>query len=650
MKIVRTTKPLARAALGLSALLGFVSSTTQAQMTVSSLNGPVTQTEANSYKTWLATQTPIKDNTGDNLAHHTGAQGIDSIGLMYEVTGDQALLDTYVKWTDAIIAGRDDQVNGLHAIAWTGKVEPIWSVGKNADGTAVASTNGEQGLVMEHALYCAVLILRNPAIWSTTVPSGDPFGFGATYKQRALKYVAMCDQSYASFLIKWFQTNGQWRFPAQSTGYNGSTWYGSPLPWNQQMMENMGLIRLVDCHLILGDNPTLVSQYNTIVQTSVSWFLNTGVTAATYQSHPGYWWGYVIERADHTTVEDTGHGDFDLWGLFMAYETGRYGISDAVMTKFANNLHYAIYTGSVFNQNVDGTNASTQTNLQMHWMPLEKFDPAMYAIIGNADLSNAASTGVYFGRLMWEKNQRYQAFSVDSMTGPRTVAAGGSTSYTLLVSPLGGARGTVNLSVSGAPTGVTATLSPASVNLTTSTGATSTLNVTTTTTTTAAGTYTLTITGSNGTVSHPETVTLTVSKPTAVTLEAESLAYTTSGQTVTTGADTNASGGVVAYLNATGTAQYVEFTTTSLPAGTYQLQFRYKRNTSRGQHTIKIDGTQVGGTIDEYATTSGYTTVTAGTVTYATAGTHKLRLTVTGKNAASGSYVLAPDCFTFVGQ
>ena len=111
-----------------------------------------------------------------------------------------------------------------------------------------------------------------------------------------------------------------------------------------------------------------------------------------------------------------------------------------------------------------------------------------------------------------------------------------------------------------------------------------------------------------------------------------------------------ASGGVVAYFNATGTSQWVEFTTPSIGAGTYQVKFQYKHNTGRGQHTLTVDGTQVGGTIDEYATSSGYVQVTVGNTTLFTNGTHKIRLTVTGKNSSSSAYTLAPDSFSFIGQ
>ncbi|HXB21608.1 MAG TPA: hypothetical protein VNV88_09515 [Candidatus Solibacter sp.] len=99
-------------------------------------------------------------------------------------------------------------------------------------------------------------------------------------------------------------------------------------------------------------------------------------------------------------------------------------------------------------------------------------------------------------------------FSVSATPASQTVTQGASTSYTATVGAINGFTGTVNLSVSGLPTGATATLNPTSV---TNSG-NSTLNVTTSTTT-PAGTYTLTITGTSGAVSHSTTVTLIVQGP-----------------------------------------------------------------------------------------------------------------------------------------
>jgi len=124
---------------------------------------------------------------------------------------------------------------------------------------------------------------------------------------------------------------------------------------------------------------------------------------------------------------------------------------------------------------------------------------------------------------------------------------------------------------------------------------------------------------------------------------------TGSGATVSTSADTNASGGIVEFLNSTAAGQSMTLTTPTTVAGTYQVQLTYKSNTTRGQHTVKVDGVQVGGTVDQYATTSSYLTVTLGNATLA-AGTHTIVMTVTGKNAASSNFILTADKFTFVGQ
>ena len=59
---------------------------------------------------------------------------------------------------------------------------------------------------------------------------------------------------------------------------------------------------------------------------------------------------------------------------------------------------------------------------------------------------------------------------------------------------------------------------------------------------------------------------------------------------------------------------------------------------------------QVGGTVDQYATTSTYPTATLGNVTFGTAGTHTIVLTVTGKNSAATQFYITADKFTFVGQ
>jgi hypothetical protein len=143
--------------------------------------------------------------------------------------------------------------------------------------------------------------------------------------------------------------------------------------------------------------------------------------------------------------------------------------------------------------------------------------------------------------------------------------------------------------------------------------------------------------------------TYTFGSPPTFNFEAENLSPTGTGATVSISDDPNASGGVLEFLNSTAVGQSMTLTTPSIPAGTYQMQLRYKENTTRAQHNVKVDGIQVGGTIDQYSTTAGYVTVTLGNVVLAT-GTHSIVLTVTGKNSASTEFYITADKFTFVGQ
>jgi Zn-dependent metalloprotease len=97
-------------------------------------------------------------------------------------------------------------------------------------------------------------------------------------------------------------------------------------------------------------------------------------------------------------------------------------------------------------------------------------------------------------------------FSVSLAPGAATVAPGSSTTATVSTATTGGSAQPVALSVSGAPTGVTATVSPSSVT----SGGSATLTVAVAATA-AAGSYTLTVTGSGTSSTQAATFALTVS-------------------------------------------------------------------------------------------------------------------------------------------
>ncbi|MFD0272975.1 glycosyl hydrolase family 18 protein [Kitasatospora sp. NPDC127111] len=96
-------------------------------------------------------------------------------------------------------------------------------------------------------------------------------------------------------------------------------------------------------------------------------------------------------------------------------------------------------------------------------------------------------------------------FSVAASPNSGTVTAGSSTSATITTAVTAGSAQSVSLAVTGAPAGVTATVTPGSVTA----GGTATLTITTTAATTP-GSYPLTVTGNAPSGSHTANYTLTV--------------------------------------------------------------------------------------------------------------------------------------------
>ncbi|MEM3697104.1 MAG: CARDB domain-containing protein [Candidatus Bathyarchaeia archaeon] len=100
-------------------------------------------------------------------------------------------------------------------------------------------------------------------------------------------------------------------------------------------------------------------------------------------------------------------------------------------------------------------------------------------------------------------------FSISASPSSVTIQQGSSGSSTITVTSINGFNQPVQLSVSGAPSGVTATLSPSQVTPPAGGTATSTLTVSVSTTATT-GSYTLTVTGTSGALNHNTYVSLEI--------------------------------------------------------------------------------------------------------------------------------------------
>src|SRR5579862_9921863 len=204
-------------------------------------------------------------------------------------------------------------------------------------------------------------------------------------------------------------------------------------------------------------------------------------------------------------------------------------------------------------------------------------------------------------------------FSLSATPGSNSVVQGKSTSYTVNAGAIGSFSGSVGLSVSGLPSGATASLSPTSVT----TSGSSTLSVATTTST-AAGSYALTITGKSGSLSHTASVTLVVTSappPANFALTAgpasDSVVQGSKATYTATVTGQNGFTGNVA-LSVTGapTGATASFSPASIStSGSSTLTVSTTALTAAGSYTLTITGTS--GSITQHATV-GLTVTDAG--------------------------------------
>lgn len=181
-------------------------------------------------------------------------------------------------------------------------------------------------------------------------------------------------------------------------------------------------------------------------------------------------------------------------------------------------------------------------------------------------------------------------FTLSASPSSLTVTQGSSGSSTITVNPSGGFTGSVTLSASGLPSGVTASFG---TNPTTSTS-----SVTFTASSTATtGTSTVTITGTSGSLTHTSTISLTVN---ATATPNFSLSASPSSLTVKQGTSGSST---ITVTDSGGFTGSVTLSTSALPSGvtasfgtnpttsTSVLTFTASSTATTGTSTITITGT-----------------------------------------------------------
>jgi len=456
--------------------------------------------------------------TGHNAwADGDGGRDLEAMGDMFIVSSNMTILNLMISWADTCASERNDLMaatNGGQRVMWTGLIDkvwcPNWPTDTNDDQSQYCGCETED--VIGHMAFCAKLILQNPGIWNLTVPDGDPYGYGATYLQRATNYLATSDAANNEYFLKWFIQPGTGLIVAPTN----AAWVAldeNVNAINRQMMFTSGFQRLAEAHELLNDNPTLAAEYNAIVQTNINVCLSGMIHFDPYTTNgqPVYDWGYypTSDAPEATEI----HAEYDMIGVWRAFNNPSYGLTLAPLVPFANTMADVIYLGTnTFAGNVDGT-GGTQSPIYSGWLWTADWNPQVYNIVAGAAYTNGWYTGSpdIDAAILFMKNRRYLEFAVTPATSSQSVDAGSVGTYPLAISPMGGFSNTVSLAVNGLPANTTASFTATAVNCGALNVCSSNVTLSVqTSSSTPAGNYVLSIVSSSGAVSHTNTVSLAV--------------------------------------------------------------------------------------------------------------------------------------------
>jgi hypothetical protein len=393
----------------------------EAALIIESLDGPVTTNEIKAFKAFMQRQTPPRtpwDSSHNAWAFGSGGRNLEALGMMYEVSGDMEILNQMISWSDQCVSQRNDLMsatNGGQRVMWTGKIDKVWC--PEAPTVRNAKYAGcETEDVIAHIIYCAKLILQHPALWKTTVPDGNSYGYGVTYLDRAKSYIAKCDEANDDYFLKWFVEPGTKLIRSPTNQPVWKAINNNVDAINRQMMFDGGYQRLAECHEILGDNPERVKQYDDVVKASVTECI-AGIknfAPRVVNGHMVYNWHYF--PWSKTNSESVGHAAYDVLGIYRASLRRVYGVSLTDVTPLANTVVYVIAKGSnTFAATVDGKGSSGNYMLG-EWIVLADWNPAVYDLVAKAAIASGryANNANLTAHILWLKHRR--AAGVSSTT------------------------------------------------------------------------------------------------------------------------------------------------------------------------------------------------------------------------------------------
>ena len=370
-----------------------------ASYAIDSLDGDITANEITSFNNSVNGLNPGTNNYNNDMAtHYTGVR-LQGMNRMYEATGNLTTLGDCIRFCDGILAYRNDQPLGQHIVQWTGHIEAVWPLTSTS-----TDAGGETGFVAAHVAQTAHLILENSAIWNNTVSNGDPYGFGATYKARALTYLTMVDQTLNNYVTKYCVVPGT--FEIRNPSANPAT--GTIMPWNTSAMFMLPHLYSAQCHDILGDHPANLATCKAVVKAWARWFVDSATSCSCGNSAEA--WFYMPPNS--TANEDQGHAQHDLNGLFNAYASGYSDVTEDEMTDFSNTIRYIMSRGvDTWSDNVEGSGVNWGY-LFADFLFMSEFNQPLYKMLAQStidanQINSGSETTKNVGYILYMKHWMY---------------------------------------------------------------------------------------------------------------------------------------------------------------------------------------------------------------------------------------------------
>jgi hypothetical protein len=388
-------------------------------------DGPVSAEEIAAFKRLMMTSRPPANGSGNVWVFGGPGKAIEACGLMFEATGDRAILDRMIDFCDAALAGRNDLAtfeNGGQRTTWTGKIDPVWPPAHINGAQQSVGAAIETGSVLGHIAFCARLILETKALANQPVTGGDRHRFGATYRKRALKYIAQCDHVIDAWILPRFIRDSDHKhiyFAGPPNRYKP----GQPAPWNQMFMVTNGLIRFAQCHDLLKDDPTRVARYDAIVKPNIEWFLTSAKRVTSPAGSACRVWLYSLATPNY--IEDTNHAAYDSEGVWIAWSSGRYGLTREDVMPYANtfvDVVMANKNNGRFAGRVTGTTgkrpAGGDNYVRDEYLYLADIRPDAYEAMAKAEIdSGKFNTSLpIMARMLWLKDKKYKARATNEAT------------------------------------------------------------------------------------------------------------------------------------------------------------------------------------------------------------------------------------------